>query len=762
MRQFTLMAVMLLMALCLTNTPAWSEGTEWRFVDLSDGTVFDTNSNLRWLKNANCFGKQNRPNLEIYSNSLAATSCGLNDGSIAGDWHLPNSTELNVFRGYYADGLNTYGFVNVQSDRYWSNTRQTDSGYFWYVDISDYTTDIEFQNYLYYGWPVRGGQYWSANANNFFMAVTTGGFGTLVVGKTSRSQIFTLKNRGTVSLPLSAISLAGADADQFVLATGGGHPCASLAPTLAAGTVCTVTVTAKPTSIGSKSATLSITAAGYPPYVEAPLTTIAVRSVTYNGNGNNAGSVPSDSTAYANGATVTVLDNSGALIKNGYLFKCWNTADDGSGTDYAAGTTFSYAGITTLYARWVTPVSPPSGLVSWWRGEGNGIDIAGGLTGTPSTGMAYLSGKVGQAFSLNGSTASIAVPDNVKLNFGIHEFSIAVWIKTTDNHNWQRIVTKRAATGSSYWYSLFIAGYVQFEIASGVSMHSTSPSLNDGKWHHIGVTRDPTTTSPRKYHLYIDGVENTTMPDSGLSLDNSGPLEFGKWGTEIDNGSIYSGLIDEIQLFNRSLTASEIISIYNAGSIGLAIPPTISSVTPSSGFASGGTAVTITGSNLTGATAVKFDATDAAGLSEVSDTQATATSPAGVVGQTVDLTVTTPGGTSATSSADLFTYTLQYQAKNQSTGNSYTTLAEAIAVASAGHEIRAYGGQFDGAFSLVRDIILSGGYNLAFSTKDSLPTTLNGNLTVNGGTAKVDSVTVKGTLTIQGGSLQVNGVVVSP
>ena len=65
--------------------------------------------------------------------------------------------------------------------------------------------------------------------------------------------------------------------------------------------------------------------------------------------------------------------------------------------------------------------------------------------------------------------------------------------------------------------------------------------------------------------------------------------------------------------------------------------------------------MTITGTNLTGATAVNFGANAATGHSVNSATSITATSPAGSAG-TVDVTVTTPGGTSATSSADHFTY----------------------------------------------------------------------------------------------------------
>ena len=89
-------------------------------------------------------------------------------------------------------------------------------------------------------------------------------------------------------------------------------------------------------------------------------------SVTYNGNNNTGGSAPTDSTAYAAGATVTVLNNTGSMVKSGYVFAGWNTATDGSGTTYAAGSgTFAISANTTLYAYWV-----PAYTVTY-NGNGN-------------------------------------------------------------------------------------------------------------------------------------------------------------------------------------------------------------------------------------------------------------------------------------------------------------------------------------------------------------------------------------------------------
>ena len=85
-----------------------------------------------------------------------------------------------------------------------------------------------------------------------------------------------------------------------------------------------------------------------------------------------------------------------------------------------------------------------------------------------------------------------------------------------------------------------------------------------------------------------------------------------------------------------------------------AAAPTVTGISPTSGSAAGGDTVTVAGTGFTGATAVGFGVTGASGVAVKSDTQITATSPAGT--GTVDVTVTTPAGTSAVVAADQFTY----------------------------------------------------------------------------------------------------------
>ncbi len=84
--------------------------------------------------------------------------------------------------------------------------------------------------------------------------------------------------------------------------------------------------------------------------------------------------------------------------------------------------------------------------------------------------------------------------------------------------------------------------------------------------------------------------------------------------------------------------------------------PIVTSVSPNTGSVLGGTTVTITGTGFTGASQVLFGTVPASSFTVNSDTKITAVSPVPVGSGTVDVKVTTPGGTSATSNADLFHY----------------------------------------------------------------------------------------------------------
>jgi uncharacterized repeat protein (TIGR02543 family) len=108
--------------------------------------------------------------------------------------------------------------------------------------------------------------------------------------------------------------------------------------------------------------------------------TLSTYTVIYNGNGNTGGSVPTDSTNYLPGTNVTVLGNTGNLVRSGYSFTGWTFNSDGSGTVYTQGQTFAVGSAdVTLYAKWTTlptysirATGPAGGLIFYDKGSYSG------------------------------------------------------------------------------------------------------------------------------------------------------------------------------------------------------------------------------------------------------------------------------------------------------------------------------------------------------------------------------------------------------
>jgi len=132
------------------------------FEDNGDGTVTDNLTGLIWLKKANCFGTRNWANALSDVNVLASGSCGLTDGSSAGDWRLPNVNEL---RSLFDPGLSVphlpadHPFDGVPSDDYWtSTTNVSNTVTAWNVDLYYGSIGKNGKTDANYVWPVRGGQ----------------------------------------------------------------------------------------------------------------------------------------------------------------------------------------------------------------------------------------------------------------------------------------------------------------------------------------------------------------------------------------------------------------------------------------------------------------------------------------------------------------------------------------------------------------------------------------------------------------------------
>ena len=215
-----------------------------------------------------------------------------------------------------------------------------------------------------------------------------------------------------------------------------------------------------------------------------------------------------------------------------------------------------------------TCATVPPGQVSWWPAENNAKDILYNNPGTlPLNGVTFSPGKVGQAFTFDGSNG-VTVPNSASLNVGTGDFSIDAWIKTSSTKDVQIIVDKRIVTPTVNGYALFLYnGKLSLQLGDGTydNYFGIAP-INNGLIHHVAATVDR--DSATGINLYVDGIlVNTFNPTAHPgSLDNTGAFLIGQ---HVDTPSYnIVGLIDELELHNVALSSSDITNIYNSGASG--------------------------------------------------------------------------------------------------------------------------------------------------------------------------------------------------
>ena len=95
---------------------------------------------------------------------------------------------------------------------------------------------------------------------------------------------------------------------------------------------------------------------------------------------------------------------------------------DGWAIDFlTVGVTTISNGVTTISnSPPAVAVTPPSGLVAWWPGNGNALDIVDGNNGTLTGGVTYTNGEVGQAFDLDGTSGYVVAPASASLMSARH------------------------------------------------------------------------------------------------------------------------------------------------------------------------------------------------------------------------------------------------------------------------------------------------------------------------------------------------------
>jgi hypothetical protein len=221
------------------------------------------------------------------------------------------------------------------------------------------------------------------------------------------------------------------------------------------------------------------------------------------------------------------------------------------------------------------PPPPPTGglVLSFSFDEADGqpaIDASSSGRNGVITGAVRVPGKVGRALQFDGIDDWVTVTDGaagtpLDLTTGM---TLEAWVKPTAIDGWEAVIVKELGT-NLLSYALYAhdgaplaggadapAGYGRIGGVDQAVRGTARISTTD--WTHLAMTYDGT-----MQRFYVNGVEVGTHAQTGSMAVGDEPLRIG--GDATFAGEFFKGLIDEVKVYNRALTAAEINADMNAG-----------------------------------------------------------------------------------------------------------------------------------------------------------------------------------------------------
>lgn len=218
---------------------------------------------------------------------------------------------------------------------------------------------------------------------------------------------------------------------------------------------------------------------------------------------------------------------------------------------------------------WQNPVNKSAGLnkglVSWWMTTptpkgGKFYDLMkknhGTLTNSPTWSAFTRPGGFG-SLSFDGFNDYVQLP-SANILGTINDFTISAWVRTTDNTLTRQVIYGEFEDGGSARNDfMLVTGKMrldQFEPSGGSNANTT---LSNNTWYHVVVTADST-----NYRYYLNGVSDGVV--SAEAYSGLTPT-YGRIGLRITGvEDAFSGQIDDLRLFKRTLSAAEVYKLYLA------------------------------------------------------------------------------------------------------------------------------------------------------------------------------------------------------
>ncbi len=199
----------------------------------------------------------------------------------------------------------------------------------------------------------------------------------------------------------------------------------------------------------------------------------------------------------------------------------------------------------------------PAGLVALWSGEGNADDSVNGSNGILNGGATFAEGKVGRAFKFHNLGDSVTAPA-AGLPVGTSDRTIACWVYI------ESFLPRAEATIAAYGnfgkanqaFAIYFNDQPDHRLCFSTWGDAiVGPVLEKGQWYNIAVT----SIGNDSIKLYVNGV----LVASGVSQFNTPPDSIFRIGqiAEPDCVRQFIGMIDEVAIYNRALSAEEIQAV---------------------------------------------------------------------------------------------------------------------------------------------------------------------------------------------------------
>ncbi len=223
-----------------------------------------------------------------------------------------------------------------------------------------------------------------------------------------------------------------------------------------------------------------------------------------------------------------------------------------------------------------TCATAPIGLVAAYSGDNNALDARSRSNGAIQNGVTYAAGNVGQAFQLGGAGNASNSGDRVIVgnpaNLRLQSFTFEAWVKRSSS----TIVTNSPvagfaggtffAFGQSGWGVIIDQPTNKLAFTQiGVNNIQSNFTITDTNWHHVAAS-----ISGTQAVFYLDGVADTPI-NYAITFVFTTNAAIGARG-DSDARNAFFGAVDELGIYNRVLSASEVQAIFNAGTIGKCKP----------------------------------------------------------------------------------------------------------------------------------------------------------------------------------------------